>query len=292
MKPAVYFEYVKAGGTLKKSYSGSIPRRGKYKLGPIDVSTRFPIGFFRTTLSLNDESAGEFYVYPRWGKLATAWFTRQHQSSENRQKRRFRPSRISGEFLGVRNWQTGDVKKWIHWRASARHDELVVRQYEQHQNRDAAVLLDLYHPGAATLREMEYVELAVSFTATLVNELAKRRGSNLLFGATGSGDWGDGGVSEDWFSGQICNPLLDRIMERLAVISPTADDTLVELLLQILSGTDSNADIFLVGSAPIDMARSKRFAKLENDPRLRTLSQRIRLIDVSSPELEEVFTLD
>ncbi len=291
MKPAVYFEYVKAGGTLKKSYSGSIPRRGKYKLGPIDVSTRFPIGFFRTTLSLDDDSGGEFYVYPRWGKLATAWFTRQHQSSENRQKRRFRPSRISGEFLGVRHWQTGDVKKWIHWRASARHDELVVRQYEQHQNRDAAVLLDLYNPGAATLREMEYVELAVSFTATLVNELAKRRGSNLLFGAAGSGDWRNG-VSEDWLSGQICLPLLDRIMERLAVIAPTSEDTLVELLLQILSNTDSNADIFLVSPSPIDLARSKRFANLENDPRLRALSQRIRLIDVSSPELEEIFLLD
>ena len=294
-QPAVYFEYVKVGSTLKKSYSGCIPRRGKYRLGPMVLSTRFPVGFFRTTLPIDEKASEvasrEFYVYPRWGKLVPHWLTRQHQSDENRQKRRFRSSRISGEFLGVRHWQTGDVKKWIHWRASAKHRDLVVRQYEQHQNRDAAVILDLFHPDPLSVREMETIELSVSFAATLVNELAKRRGTNLIFGTVGSGDWSCGNVSADWMSGQVCLPLLDRIMERLAVISPGTQDTLLELLLQILPNTASNADIFLVSRAPIDMVHSPRFEGFRNDPRLRVLSQRTRLIDVSSPEWEEVFIL-
>ena len=292
-QPAVYFEYVKVGNTLKKSYSGSIPRRGKYRLGPMVLSTRFPVGFFRTMLSLDEhvseDVAREFYVYPRCGKLESHWFTRQHQSDENQQKRRFQPSRISGEFLGVRHWQTGDIKKWIHWRASAKHHNLVVRQYEQHQNRDAAVILDLFHPAALAVRDMESVELSVSFTATLVKELAKRRGSSLLFGTVGSGDWNQDGVASDWLSGQICVPLLDRIMERLAVISPGTQDTLMELLLQILPNTAPNADIFLVGHAPMDMALSERFENYRNDPRFRVISQRVRFIDVSSPELDNIF---
>jgi len=294
-QPAVYFEYVKVGSTLKKSYSGCLPRRGKYKLGPMVLSTRFPVGFFRTTRPIDeqtlDSAANEFYVYPRWGKLAAHWLTRQHPSDENRQKRRFRPSRISGEFLGVRHWQKGDVKKWIHWRASARHNDLVVRQYEQHQNRDAAVILDLFHPDTSTVREMEITELSVSFAATLVHELARRRGSSLFFGTVGQGDWSNGDVSADWLSGQICVPLLDRIMERLAVIAPGTQDTLVELLLQILSNTPPNADLFLVSRRPIDLANSPRFEGFKNDPRLRVLSQRVRLIDASSPEWEDVFLL-
>jgi len=294
-RPAVYFEYVKVGSTLKKSYSGCLPRRGKYRLGPMVLSTRFPVGFFRMTRPLEEnaskDAANEFYVYPRWGKLAAHWLTRQYQSDENRQKRRFRSSRISGEFLGVRHWQTGDIKKWIHWRASARHNDLVVRQYEQHQNRDAAVILDLFYPAALTVREMETMELSVSFAATLVHELARRRGSNLLFGTVGSGDWCNGDVSSDWLSGQVCVPLLDRIMERLAVISSDTQDTLAELLMQIVSSAAPNADIFLVSRTPIDMTHSPRFEGFRNDPRLRVLSQRIRLIDASSPEWEEVFIM-
>lgn len=316
LRPAVYFEYIKPGGSLKKSYSGCLPRRGKYELGPLVMSTRFPIGFFRTTVQMENrgDSASEFLVYPRWGKLSSQWFSKQHQSDENLQRRRFRSSRLSGEFLGVRHWQSGDVKKWIHWRASAKHNDLVVRQYEQHQNRDAAVVLDLYQPQAPGLKELECVELAVSFAATLINELAKRSGSTLLFGTvlppenengneksakpsrkSSSGNRKFDRIQKDrsdLMKGQICTPLIEGMMERLALIEPSPEDGLAELLLQVLSNSDQNADIFLVSPNPVDFGDSKRFHSLQNDPRLRTLSQRIRVVDTSSEEMEKIFTFE
>lgn len=300
LRPAVYFEYLKPGETVKKSYSGCIPKRGLYRLGPMSLTTRFPVGFFRSSLRLEEkeENGGEFYVLPRWGRLAPDWFSKQHQSDENQQRRkRFRPSRLTGEFLGVRHWQSGDVKKWIHWRASAKHNELVVRQFEQHQNRDAAVVLDLFQPHAPSVAELESIELAVSFAATLVNELAKRSGSTLLFGSSVPLDDSekknghDPQSQADLMLGQVSLPLIEGMMERLAVIEPTAEDGLADLLLQILSSTDSNADIFLVSPRPLDWsAESERFTAIKNDPRFRALSQRVRFVDTSSPDLAEIFT--
>ncbi len=128
----------------RKSYVGRLPERGRYCFGKITLSTRFPCGFFRSSVELNIEN--EMIVLPKVGTLATGWMTRQHDASETMLHRRHRPSRVTGEFLGVRGWRHGDTKRWIHWRASARHDQLVVRQYEQHQNHDTAVLLDLFYP--------------------------------------------------------------------------------------------------------------------------------------------------
>lgn len=308
LKPAVYFEFIKTGSTIKKSYSGCLTRRGRYKLGPISLSTRFPTGFFRTTLQIDEtksretksgETSHEFLVFPRIGQLSAHWFARQHQSSENQQKRRrFQASRVGGEFLGVRHWQSGDVKKWIHWRASAKHNKLVVRQFEQHQNRDAAVVLDLFQRNAPSVQDLELVELAVSFSATLVNELTKRRGASLTFGTVGNvenpenAENAESDIRTAILEGQICLPLVDQIMERLATISPTGEDTLMELLLNILSNSDPSADIFLVSPGPLNLTQSRRFQEFQNDPRIRTLAQRIRLIDVSSPELDEIYIAD
>ncbi len=324
LRPAVYYEYVKAGETKKKNYSGCISRRGRYKLGPMVASTRFPIGFFRTTVQFPEKSDSpeEFVVLPRPGILSARWFSRQHQSEAHRRPRRFRISRGSGEFLGVRHWQSGDIKKWVHWRASAKHDEPVVRLYEQHQNRDAAILLDLYRPDSLTIRDWEHIELAVSFAATLINELARRSGANLLLGTydavegnktepRSNGDRSNGnrssprpeisgqksddgsvGIRPDLMVGQVSAPLVDGMLERLAVIESSKFDGLAELLRRTLSTVGPNADLFLVSPGPIDLTASRRLRSLRDDPRLRTLAQRIRVIDVSDASLAEFFSLE
>ncbi|MGL6194460.1 MAG: DUF58 domain-containing protein [Thermoguttaceae bacterium] len=321
MRPIAYFEFVRAGGTIKKSYSGVINKRGRYRLGPIMISTRFPVGFFQSWSTLgSDEFAGkskkskashdvavddtdaydekdirskwekkpkhgsvEFLVYPRLGNISSDWFARKRQSEDEKQKRRrFQASRISGEFLGVRHWQSGDIRKWIHWRASAKHDKLVVRLHEQQQNRSAVVILDMFQPNEPTEFEAENIEKAVSFAASLINKLGRIGGSNIFLG-----------VSNDTnlISGQISIPLIENMMERLATVDPTQNDKLVDLLVHALSVADANADLFLVSHRPIQFTDSSRFKALIGDPRLRMLSQRLIVIDTSSSELNDFFSI-
>lgn len=56
------------------------------------------------------------------------------------------PSRQTGsgiDFYGLREYQMGDPRRWINWRASARHDQrLFVNQFEQERIADVGIILD------------------------------------------------------------------------------------------------------------------------------------------------------
>ncbi|MDR0871776.1 MAG: DUF58 domain-containing protein [Planctomycetaceae bacterium] len=283
-EPAVYFEYVPANQGKKKSYYGKLPQRGRYRVGPAKAETRFPFGMFRHILELTagNSDTSELCVYPQLGKLLPKWKLRQHAAAESRQRNQYRPSRVTGEFLGVRRWQQGDVQKWIHWRASAKHNEPVVRQFEQHQNRDSAVLIDLYHTGELDAVQYENFELAVSFTATLISEVSKRNGCNLFFAVN---------PKDDYLYGKICLPLIDDALYRLAVAEPAAEDRLAQLLLKAVSQGNADAELILVVPKPVDLNYSPRFQSVQNDPRFRAVLQRIRVVDTSSEELEQIFAV-
>lgn len=316
MRPAVYFEYLGPGRRQRKTYAGILPQRGCYVVGPVTVSTQFPFGLFRTWRNGGtdettkerarnvpgekdgkkhrdssddgrpEENGAEFVmtVFPRLGTLSTRWLARQHEATESRHRRRLRSSRTGGEFLGLRDWRQGDLRRWIHWRASVRHNSLIVRQFEQHQNHDAVVLLDLFPGVSPTLHERENTELAVSLTATLLREMSRQSASNLTLGFHGD--------SVDIISGTTCTPLIDAMFQALAVIEPASEDRLAELLTRALGSVDSHGDIFLVTTRPLDILASERLASLHDDPRFRPFANRIRLIDTSDENLDTFFTLE
>jgi len=291
-RPAVYFDYVRAGDGKRKSYTGRLPERGRYRFGKVTLSTRFPCGFFRSMVELEVEN--EMIVLPKIGTLAAGWMTRQHDASETMIRRRHRPSRSTGEFLGVRGWQHGDTKRWVHWRASARHDQLVVKQYEQHQNHDAAILLDLFCPaeGGQTPQFADDIELAISFAATLATDITRRGGCNLTFGTFQESAEGKGAAAlrpVTIFHGPSNTALLDQILDRLAVLRMTPTDGLADMLTEALANTEPNADLILISPVPVDFSDRTRFGKLKNDPRLRTLMQRVRMVAVSDEGFDEIF---
>ncbi|MDR1052751.1 MAG: DUF58 domain-containing protein [Planctomycetaceae bacterium] len=288
-EPAVYFEYVERGGVIRKSYAGKLSRRGLYKFGSMSISTRFPFGFCRHSMSLAD-GAGvggeEFYVFPKIGHLLSKWQTRRTEAAINRQRYKFRPSRGTGEFLGVRRWLPGDTRKWIHWRASARHGQPFVRQFEVKQNYDCAVLLDIYDDsfgvGSGQIDEGNF-ELALSFAATLVNEMMRRGGCNLFFATSNP--------NEEYLSGPICLPLVESVLRRLAITKREFKDNLPKVITEMLPQIDNSSDIILISPKPINLELSQRFNSTRNDPRFRNATQRIKTIDTSNPDFDQYFSL-
>ena len=53
----------------------------------------------------------------------------------------------------------------------------MVRQFDRQRNRDLAVLIELWQPEVPTAEQLENVELAVSFAATLVAEACRTGGA-------------------------------------------------------------------------------------------------------------------
>jgi uncharacterized protein (DUF58 family) len=275
---SVFFPYIPAGEECTGTYRGRLVRRGRYRLGPMRISTRFPFGLFSRKLAIGQSET--IYVYPRLGRLTRRWLARRRQAlaGADRRQRRGGPE---GDFYGVREWRGGDSLRLMHWRSSARTGKFVVRQFEQPHNRDAAVLLDLWLPEQPSDVQLENVELAVSFAATVLADLCRQGGGKAHLGVY------DG--QPRCVGGPASAALLHDMMKTLAVLEARTDDSLPRFLEQILSNMASGTEIVLISTRAVDISDGKRFAAILSNPALHAAAGRIRSIDASSDELEEYF---
>ena len=148
-------------------------RRGRYQWLGLELTTRFPLGLMRAFLP--QKSSMYLIVQPALGKLSPNWNELFRKRDSGNRQRQVRAMSDEGDFFGLRAYRSGDSKRWIHWRSSARRDELVVKQFQQPENQELVILLDLYEPNVSdenARKEYEvYEDTAVEFVATLVHHI-------------------------------------------------------------------------------------------------------------------------
>jgi uncharacterized protein (DUF58 family) len=117
-----------AAGLVPKQGWGELRAVGPLRRGPVGarewiLETGDPLGFFRRRgPSIDSEVA---LVLPRFAALAERPRARELEASLAT------PRAGSGtEMFGVREYRPGDPLRRIHWRSSARHGELIVREFE------------------------------------------------------------------------------------------------------------------------------------------------------------------
>ena len=80
------------------------------------------------------------------------------------------------DFYGLRDYQMGDPRRWINWRASARYDQhLFVNQFEQERIADVGIIVDARQQSNIVLADgqsiFEYsVHAAGSLSQALIND--------------------------------------------------------------------------------------------------------------------------
>jgi len=106
--------------------------RGWLRPGRLRLSTDFPLGLFRIWSWINPDS--EFLVYPAIEAPAPA--LPQGDGRENTRAR----AGAGEEHAGLRDYRVTDPPRLIAWKASARHDALLVHDAERRS--DDALVLD------------------------------------------------------------------------------------------------------------------------------------------------------
>jgi uncharacterized protein (DUF58 family) len=273
---------VSAGESNVRSYSGRIVQRGRYLFGPIRLSTRFPLGLMRRTVTL--DAPGTLVVVPRLGRLTRQWQRLHRQQVPVSQRSLQHRGASEGEFFGLRDYRSGDSRRWIHWRTSARRGSLVVRQYEQSRNEDLLLILSLWLPKKPTPEQQDVVELAVSFAATIANAVCRQGGSRLCVVL--------GGKELSPIAGPASNTLLEEILEHLAVTEPRTDDALPEFLSLGLERAAMGAPVVVISTRPLDIQERLRAADVSGDLAGEVSRRRIDCIDVSSTQIDEFFTVE
>jgi uncharacterized protein (DUF58 family) len=155
-----------------------------------------------------------------------------------------------------------------------------VRQFDQHRNRDVAVLVDLWQPARPLAEHLENVELAVSFAATVVADVCRKGGVHLLVGTTAGGPCVRGPASA---------ALVQGAMETLAVAEAAPEDRLPDLLDRALADIEPGTEVVLVTTRAVDLSDRERFAALWGDPARRAMAHEIRVISTAEEGLAEYF---
>ena len=101
-------------------------KRGCHEIGPITVTSGFPLGLATQSLPVSG-SERSLWVYPRlfpveFVPLAGEQFQQMGEAISPR-------GGGTEDFAGVREYRHGDSRRSIHWRASARRNELVVKEF-------------------------------------------------------------------------------------------------------------------------------------------------------------------
>lgn len=175
LEPSVLFASVRPRSSHTASYQLRPGRRGRYQFGPLEVSTRFPLGLVER--GYITDVRDELLVHPQIGVLLPAWHENRQLAAELVQRPVTRPGVFEDEFHHLRDYRPGDNPRDIHWKTSARRNGLMVRAFHQSRDRGLIVLVELWQPDRPTQTDLDHVELAVSFAATVcVTHLRQTRG--------------------------------------------------------------------------------------------------------------------
>lgn len=120
----VPFPVLSRGGGAIGHLLVTFGRRGRGEIAPAHISSPFPIGFFVRSLPLPVEA--EFTVFPTPRKPAAS----VSDSGRRRRGEQEAPRPGSGgDLYSINDYTGSESLRRIHWRLSARHDTLKVKQY-------------------------------------------------------------------------------------------------------------------------------------------------------------------
>jgi len=162
------FVRIPARQSRRGHYFVRFHQRGEYSFGPIELTTHFPLGLIERGLACQD--MGKLIVHPRVGRMTSRWRSDLWNATEFAEQRRMRAGLFDDEFQRIREYRLGDNPKAIHWRTTARRGELMVREFQQTRDRDLILLVELWQPAQPVAMDLDRVELAVSFAASVLHE--------------------------------------------------------------------------------------------------------------------------
>ncbi len=179
----VLIPYVAAGESSTASYHWLIDQRGLYQLPSLQLRTRFPFGLLQARHRHQVDQTVR--VGPAIGTLTAAWKSLLETDRPGDNQTRPRQGRADGDYYALRPWRTGDSRRWIHWRTTARIGKPAVKQFEQRYQQQFVVLLDLFGHDLEDPTDRLHVELAASMAMSVIQDAWQHESGELIVSLAG-----------------------------------------------------------------------------------------------------------
>jgi len=155
-------------GQSERSWLIRIPlaRRGHFRIEPLHIRTGDPFGFFEASATVGQGVSVVVYPrlepLPRWRLPAAA--------IEGSQVSPLRTLQTTPLATSVRPYAPGDSMNRIHWKSTARHGEIQVKEFDLEQTADAWIVLDLQRGIQTGRGDESTVEAAVRAAASIADK--------------------------------------------------------------------------------------------------------------------------
>src|SRR3712207_6270719 len=196
-----YFMYLPHRAKVEQRVEQTFAARGRVLVTGFEISTRFPFGFFRLRRRLRARDV-EIVVYPKPEGLGDELHLLPIDAGQLEAQRRG----AGHDLHSLREYQPHDDVRHIHWKATARHGRLVVREFTAEDERRVHVVLDTFvedNPDA-----LRRFERAVTEAASLLAHFVEERAEVRLSDGEGESRYGFG------------REHLSACLRRLALVEP------------------------------------------------------------------------
>ena len=279
-----------------RNYRTFFGKRGKYIIGPAEVSTTFPFGLIVSRRYYR--KCETILVAPETGQLKPTWERRVQSIATGSDAIKRRRALEEDEFYALRPWRSGDSKKNIHWRTSAKYGEPIVKQHDQPNNRDFALMLDLFCENNDEILASR-CELALKFAATAVLQIGSAVQGQIAIGV--------GGRETEICHSRSQQGIVNDAMRRLSVAQFSNDPQVAEILIQISGLVSRGTPIYVVSSRSCpafldpnfddgldvnagDSASDRQTLQLRR--RLRQIAPLVRWIETETELFNQLFSLE
>lgn len=244
-----HFVYIKARSSQESRKDQTFPIRGRLMIKDFEISTKFPFGFFRHRRRLPAREA-ELIVFPRLVPVDPSTEMLPLDTGEHTAAKRG----FGRDLLALRDYQPHDDIRHIDWKATARTQQLVVREFAAEDEKRVTVFLDTRTArdpsDRSTLRERlaaeqsgkptiasDEFELCVEMTASLLAHFSSEKAQTRLVIDGDEGDFGSGRLH------------LNEELRRLAIAEPNFASSEPAAELERILDRPDDSHRFLVTSS-------------------------------------------
>jgi uncharacterized protein (DUF58 family) len=159
---------ISLGGRTERSWLIRTPltRRGHFRVEPLQIRTGDPFGFFESSASVG--SGINVTVYPRLEPIPM--WRLPAANLDGSQALRERTLQATPLATTVRPWAPGDAFNRIHWKSTARHGDIQVKEFDLEQTADCWIVLDLERSIQRGSGDESSVEVAVRVAAAVADK--------------------------------------------------------------------------------------------------------------------------
>ncbi len=132
-----YFAHVPHSGKIENQLDHLFERRGKFEIKDFELSTKFPFALFRHRRRLPAQRA-EIVVFPEHQIIETEMLQTPLETGNVTSRKKG----IGRDLIGMREYQPLDDLRHIDWKATARANKMIVRDFAAEDELRVCIILD------------------------------------------------------------------------------------------------------------------------------------------------------